>query len=269
MIQFAPVFPRSVLHVAGADSHGFLQGLITNDMERAAPGTSLYAALLTPQGKVMQTFFVLARADDDYLIDCPANEAESLRKRLTLFRLRADVQISLRDDVQIALSEGPAEGQICAPDPRDDRLGYRCVIPVGEKLPPAPASWRAARMAAQVPEQGVDFGNGEVFPSDINMDLQNGVAMRKGCYVGQEVVSRMKRRGSIRKRTLRVEFEKDAAEAGKEITAGAAKLGVITSRFGNQALAQIRTDRLMSAREKGETITCDDRPVTVDALVTE
>lgn len=267
MTCFAPLFPRSLLQVSGPDSHDFLQGLITNDMKGAVPGSALYAALLTPQGKVMQAFFVMAQGDHDYLVDCPADEAEALFKRLRMFKLRAAVEITARDDVQIALSEAAIDADICVPDPRAEGLGFRCVVPAGEELPAAPDSWQAARMAAMVPEQGVDFDNGEVFPSDINMDLQNGVAMRKGCYVGQEVVSRMKRRGTIRKRTLRVVFEGAAAETGAEIIAGPARLGAITSTFGNSALAQIRTDRLASAQEKDETITCDGHAVQVDALV--
>lgn len=266
MTSFAPPFPRSLLQVSGPDSQSFLQGLITNDMRHAVPGSALYAALLTPQGKVMQAFFVMAKAQNEYLVDCPADEADALFKRLSMFKLRAAVEITRRDDVQIALSDAAIDADICVPDPRAKGLGFRCVIAAGDDLPPAPDSWQAARMAAMVPEQGVDFGNTDVFPSDINMDVQAGVAMRKGCYVGQEVVSRMKRRGTIRKRTLRVVFEGAAAEVGTEIIAGPARLGAITSTFGNAALAQIRTDRLAAAQEKDEAITCDDRAVHVDML---
>ncbi|PHS23595.1 MAG: hypothetical protein COA85_09575 [Robiginitomaculum sp.] len=260
MSTFAPPRPRTVLAITGEDASDFLQGLITNDITRLGKEGLIYAALLSPQGKVLHTFFISNRDDGGYWLDVHADTASDLMRRLRMFRLRAKVDIKDQSaNFMVALGDKT----IGFTDPRSPHLGNRAILPKGD-LPMAPPDYDADRIAACVPDQGADFGMEEVFASDINMDLQNGVAFRKGCYVGQEVVSRMKRRGTIRKRMALASFDGPAPANGTIIMAGDARLGDVRSSAGQeQALALVRTDRLEKALEACTLITADGVPLTL------
>src|ERR1700744_2112923 len=201
---------RGVISVSGADATGFLQGLLTNDVERLQPGEARYAALLTPQGKILFDMVIVRALEGDepsYLIDCAAAQTADLAKRLGFYKLRAKVAIAdLSADRAVAAFWGdePAsvDGLVYA-DPRDPRLGSRAILPrpiaasvgtehVGE--------YEGLRIAVGAPKGGLDFAYADAFPHDANFDLLHGVDFDKGCYVGQEVVSRMKHRGTARKR---------------------------------------------------------------------
>jgi tRNA-modifying protein YgfZ len=253
---FAPPRPRSVLAITGEEATDFLQGLVTNDMARLATEDLLYAALLSPQGKILHAFFISNRDDGGYWLDVVADHASDLMRRLRMFRLRASVEIE-NASTAMMVACGTGNG-----DPRDARLGKRAIVPLAD-LPPAPPQYEQNRLAACVPDQSVDFGMEEIFASDANMDLQNGVAFKKGCYVGQEVVSRMKRRGTIRKRMALARFEGDAPDNGTAIMAGKARLGDVRSSLGNQAIALIRTDRLETALQQNIPVTANDIPLTL------
>ncbi|MCF6293333.1 MAG: hypothetical protein L3J04_08065, partial [Robiginitomaculum sp.] len=211
MKYFAPPSPRSIISVSGNDAHTFLQNMITNDMDLLQSQSSIYAALLTPQGKVISTFFVVTNPDNGFFLDCPTGAFETLLKRLTMFRLRADVQLTDISDRFQVLQSLQAGADICFADPRNEAIGFRSLVPVDTER--SSNDQEALRFNLILPEQDIDYNSTEVFPSDINMDLQNGIAWKKGCYVGQEVVSRMKRRGNIRKRTVLAEFTGQAPEA--------------------------------------------------------
>ena len=256
MTRYAPPRDRAVLAIAGAQAADFLQGLISNDIRRLEKTPLLYTALLSPQGKILHAFFVSNRDGGGYWLDIPAQSTEDLMRRLRLYRLRADVQI---EDASTAMMVALGVG---APDPRAPALGQRAII-TRRDLPPARPEYDLARIAACVPDQDADFGPEEIFPADANMDLQNGVAFKKGCYVGQEVVSRMARRGGVRKRMALARFEGDAPAPGAAISAGPARLGDVRSAAGNTALALIRTDRLDKALADGVAISADGRPVTL------
>lgn len=253
---FAPPRPRSVLAITGEDATDFLQGLVTNDMARLVREDLLYAALLSPQGKILHAFFVSNRDDGGYWLDVVADNIADLMRRLRMFRLRAHVDI---EDVSTALMVACGTG---SGDPRDARLGKRAIVPRAD-LPPTPPEYEQTRLAACVPDQGVDFGMEKIFASDANMDVQNGVAFKKGCYVGQEVVSRMKRRGTIRKRMALASFEGNAPDYGTPVMAGNARLGDVRSHAGQAALALIRTDRLEAALQQDTPVTANDVPLTL------
>ncbi len=246
---------RSVIAVSGADAETFLQGLVTVSTLDIAAGEMRYGALLTPQGKVIADM-LLSRDGDVFLIDCDAGVAPALLKRLRMFKLRAAVAIEERSDLGVIAFEG-------APDPRGAdaprrRIAARAAAPTGD-----PTEYHAQRIACGLPEQGVDFGPEEVFPADINMDIENGVDFRKGCFVGQEVVSRMKRRGTARRRTLKA-IVRAGATAPSPVLAGGLEIGMLTSISGVIALARVRIDRVAEANARGEAITAGDKPILLD-----
>jgi folate-binding protein YgfZ len=250
-----PVFlaHRSVISVSGADAENFLNGIVTASTLGLRTGEFRYGGLLTPQGKVIGDM-LLTREDDAVLIDCAEVAAASVVRRLTMMKLRAAVSIDLRPDLGVSVFEG-------APDPRSLLAPSRRI---GPRRPAGHASaWHAARIAAGLPEQGFDFDPEEVFPADINMDIVDGVDFRKGCFVGQEVVSRMKRRGTARRRTLKAQVD-GTIQAPAPILASDFEIGMLTSISGCAALARVRIDRLTEARAKGETITAGGVAIVFD-----
>jgi folate-binding protein YgfZ len=259
---------RGVIEVSGEDAGKFLHGLVTNDLLSLEQGDARYAALLSPQGKILFDFLVFARDADTFLIDCPAASAPDLEKRLNIYRLRAKARIVNRSASYVviafpdAVSAPRIEGVICARDPRAD-FGFRAIAPRGVvDATDDRSAYDAARIRAGLPAGGEDFAWGEVFPHDANMDLLNGVDFGKGCYVGQEVVSRMKHRGAARRRIVRYRAEGAAPPPGSPINAGDIALGVCGSRNGDVGLAMIRLDRLTEARALGATPVADG--VTLD-----
>ena len=253
---------RGVVEVAGADATQFLHGLVTNDVQRLGRGEARFCALLAPQGKILFDFLLFVVGEGEgrrYLLDCPKALESDLIKRLSLYRLRSMVTIaSLSDQLAVfALTEAPQAGSaalVVAPDPRAETLGFRAIAPRDSLEAGAErADYDARRVAAGVPEGGVDFSYGEAFPHEVNMDLLAGVDFKKGCFVGQEVVARTQHRGLARRRITRYRAVGGAPEPGTPVKAGEMDLGVTGSRQGELGLAMIRLDRLEDALRAGVT----------------
>ncbi len=263
---------RGVLRISGADARTWLQGLVTNDVEHIATSGARFAAFLTPQGKIIADFFIVPDGDG-LLLDCAAQLAGQLAKRLTMYKLRALVVIS---DVSGSLAvaagwggPGPlaAQGRIFD-DPRDSRLGWRAIAPPGEieKLgePASESDWQAHRIACGAPEGGVDFVWSDTFPHEANMDRLNGIDFKKGCYVGQEVVSRVQHRGLARKRVAQVSITGPTPQVGSEIFAGDIAIGVMGSSAGAAGLALLRLDKVDDARAAGRPLTTQGATLSVN-----
>ena len=253
---------RGVARVEGPDAATFLQGLVTNDVEKIAVGQSRYAALLSPQGKILFDFLVFRRAEDTFLVDAPADRVGELVKRLGFYKLRAKVSVS-DESARLAVIVA-AEGE--PRDPRAPALGRRDIVARETAPTPDPAA-RAAyeqkRIALGSPKGGVDFAYGDIFPHDANMDLVNGVDFAKGCYVGQEVVSRMQHRGGVRKRILRVRIDGPAPAPGAPVLDGQLPVGTLGASAGGEALALLRLDRVEDARQAGRPLSVGGVAVTV------
>ena len=254
---------RAVLRVAGAAAREFLQGLMSQDMA-AAEDRPAFAALLTPQGKILAEFLI-ARRGEGYLFDCAVGALEDLLRKLALYRLRAAVELQPLPDfgVAVALDGRPADFE---PDPRFDalpprRIGPRAVLPAQGASAAGSKLYHARRVALGVPELGKDFGSDEMFLLDVNYDALNAVSYRKGCFVGQEVTSRMKRKGEVRRRTLIARYNGSAPAKGTPVAAGDSTLGEILSGSEGSALAAIRLDRLDVARKRGDPINADMTPI--------
>lgn len=232
---------RGVVHVAGDGVRAFLDNIVTCKTAKVAPGRPVYGALLTPQGKVTHEMFVHDGGADALLLDVHAATRGELIKRLTLYRLRAKIEIADVTDAHAVLQSFGGGN-----DPRVPGLGDRTLAPADAGAAPDDDAYDAARIERGLPEDGSDYAPETVFPADVNLDLLNGVDFAKGCFVGQEVASRMKRKGAVRKRTVIVEADA-ALVPGAEITAGEAKLGAVTSAVGAAGLALLRLDRLANA----------------------
>lgn len=242
---------RAVIALSGPEARGLLQGLITNDVEQLVPGKALYAALLTPQGKILFDFLV-AEGDGAVLLDVAANSHEALLKRLKMYRLRAKVDIELRPQLAVLVDVDAAQATqgVTFDDPRHEGLGKRTIgaraeMPAG---PGAADAWRQRRLTLGIPEGG-DFGSDRIFALDAGLDELHGVSFTKGCYVGQELTARMKHRGTARKRLLTVEAAVALPAPGTPLKAGTREIGEITSAYGMQGFALVRLDRLAEAAD--------------------
>lgn len=243
---------RAVIALSGPDTRGLLQGLITNDINLLAPDRPLYAALLTPQGKILFDFLI-SEGDGAVLLDCAKASAEALAKRLTMYRLRAKVEIGIREQLAVVWGEG-------LDDPRLPALGKRAIMARAEVSALSSDEYLKHRLSLGVPE-GADFGSDKTFALDAGLEELHGVSFKKGCYVGQELTARMKHRGTARKRLLLIESESALPPSGTEVKAGAQNLGEITATYGKRGFALIRLDRLEDAA--GANAEAGDAPVRI------
>jgi folate-binding protein YgfZ len=239
---------RSIVAVSGPEARPFLQSLITNDIEKLAPRRAIHAALLTPQGKILFDFLI-AEGDAAILIDCARASRDALVKRLTMYRLRAKVEIEARDQlaVLVGLTGRPTERGLTFEDPRLAALGHRTIGASAEmpNVPLGPEAYHKHRLELGVPEGG-DFGSDKIFALDAGLDELHAVDFEKGCYVGQELTARMKHRGTARKRLLLVDGE-DGLATGVELRAGGLNIGEVVSVHGQRGFALVRLDRLEEA----------------------
>jgi folate-binding protein YgfZ len=248
---------RTVVTVTGEEATGLLQGVVTCNVETLAPGEARLGALLTPQGKVLFEF-LMSRIEGGYRLDTEATRAPDLLKRLTLYRLRAKVALALDPTVSVAAAwdgAGTAMDTEAAKDGRLDGLGTRLYAAEGAFSADAEqADYHAHRIALGIPEGGRDYAFGDAFPHEALFDQLGGVDFKKGCYVGQEVVSRMQHRGTARTRIVPVVAVEGDLEGGAEITAGQRGLGTVGSVAESRGLALLRLDRLADALAAGEPL---------------
>jgi folate-binding protein YgfZ len=248
---------RAVVRIAGPDAKTLLQNVVTNDMDGVETHGSGYGALLTPQGKILWDF-VLHKQGNGFAADIRAGEAEAFAKRLTLYRLRAKVEIAVTTDLsafvawrETSSDPSPQGGGEAPSDPRLAALGTRWVASKGSAVPDASADdWHRHRIALAIPEGGIDFVFGDAFPFDAGMDSLHGVAFDKGCYIGQEVVSRMRHRGTARRRIVALHAKGKLPEPGAEIVAGERPLGRLGSSSGEKGIGLVRLDRLRAALDE-------------------
>jgi folate-binding protein YgfZ len=245
---------RAVIAISGPQARDFLQGLVTNDIVgELAPGTGLYAALLSPQGKILFDFLV-TEGEGAVLIDIAKESQEALLKKLRLYRLRAKVEIEARDQLGVYLDlqghpdnrpTSYADRAITFRDPRLTALGTRSIGAKAEMPVELHSSreYHAARLALGIPE-GADFGSEKIFALDGGLEELSGVSFTKGCYIGQELTSRMKHRATSRKRLLRIAADAPLPQIGTPVAVGAVEIGEIVSTYGTNGFALVRLDRL-------------------------
>jgi len=250
---------RGVIKVSGDDARRFLDGLVTTDVEKVAPGVARFGALLTPQGKIIADFLITeasAGQGGGFLLDCAKALSKTLADRLAIYKLRAKVSVENLSDSMGVLAvwdgEPAMKPDLAFADPRNEKLGWRILVPedlagkaaaaIGAQLANV-ESYEAHRIFCGVPRGGVDFIYNDAFPHEANMDRLHGVDFDKGCYVGQEVVSRMEHRGTARTRIVRMRVENGAPEIGTAIVAGEKSLGTMGSSANGLGLALLRIDR--------------------------
>jgi folate-binding protein YgfZ len=233
---------RNLYEITGPDREHFLQGLVTNDLRRLAQGP-VYAAMLTPQGKYLADFFLIAR-DEAILLDIDRAISGATIKRLSMYKLRADVAIA-PSDLQVYCGTGPAPSGALV-DPRDPAMGWR---DYGARSGDDGTDWDAIRVARCIPQTGVEL-TPDTYILEAGFERLHGVDFRKGCYVGQEVTARMKHKTELRKGFVTVVVQGDAV-SGDEITVEGRKVGQVFTRAGDRAIAYLRLDRASGEMQAG------------------
>ncbi|NOJ38315.1 CAF17-like 4Fe-4S cluster assembly/insertion protein YgfZ [Bradyrhizobium australiense] len=262
---------RGVVKVTGEDARNFLNGLVTTDITLLQPGLGRFGALLTPQGKITTDFLITeapAGHGGGFLIDAPRVLAQNLADKLGFYKLRAKVAVENISDSMGVLAvwdrEPAMKPDLAFADPRHEALGWRILAPEELKQKVADLigadfvdsdAYEAHRIALGVPRGGLDFMYGDAFPHETNMDRLHGVDFDKGCYVGQEVVSRMQHRGTTRTRIVRVTLEDFSPETGVAILGGDKQVGTMGSTAAGHGLALVRIDRVADALDAGLTLT--------------
>ena len=238
---------RTVISISGDDRINFLQGLVTNDVAKAADSI-IYTALLTPQGKFMVDFFVIGQGDR-LLLDVATSHAQMLGQRLMMYRLRAKVEIA-QTDLMVSRGTGPMPDGAIA-DPRHPALGWRAY---SETDISDSTNWNAVNVAYEVPTTGIELTE-DTYILEAGFEALHGVDFKKGCFVGQEIVARMKHKTVLKKGLARVQIS-GTAQTGDAITADGKPVGTLHTISGDEALAYLRFDRAEGVMQAGDaTIT--------------
>ncbi|MGO8079293.1 CAF17-like 4Fe-4S cluster assembly/insertion protein YgfZ [Rhizobium leguminosarum] len=254
---------RSLLFVSGAEAQSFLQNLITTDIAALGADEARPGALLTPQGKILFDFMIW-QDGDGYMIETDAGQRDGLLKRLTMYKLRAAVTLVPSTEEGVTASWGEdAEGARGARDSRFAKAGVTLTRRAGRHGDGAEALYDVLRISHGIVTSGSDFALQDAFPHDVLMDFNGGLSFRKGCYVGQEVVSRMQHRGTARRRVVTVSAATDLPGTGTEITAAGKPVGTLGSVDGGNGLAIVRIDRAGAAMAAGTPLLAGDTPVSL------
>lgn len=254
---------RSLIAFSGPDAEHLLHNVVTCNVESLETGVAQISALLTPQGKIMFDFLVSRDEDDGFIVEIAEESAPAFMQKMIMYRLRSKVEISESSEsfVRVSWSDDSTSSNTAL---RDTRFSHRTVT--REYLDAGPATdrteWDQLRIDNGVPESGRDYALGDAFPHDVSLDQNQGVDFQKGCYIGQEVVSRMHHRHTARRRmliaTCEKEFDKEAA-----ITSSGKALGTLGTVVGTQALALCRIDRVEDAVKAGDKILAGETPLTL------
>jgi len=266
-MPFALLKDRALISVSGPDAEHFLQNILTTDLDTLGAGETKPGALLTPQGKILFDFLISRAGENTFRLECRADISGDFVRRLMLYKLRAKVEITKSEQALVTVAWGresiASENDTTAvadrrfPDEGVTR-SYAGVADTGDI-----AAWQAFRIAHGIAESGADYALGDAFPHDVLLDETGGVGFRKGCYVGQEVVSRMQHRGTARRRVLIVQGGLALPASGTELTVEGRPVGTLGSSAGTTGLAIARIDRVKAALDAGQPILAGLVPVTV------
>ncbi|OBZ96464.1 aminomethyltransferase [Pararhizobium polonicum] len=252
---------RAIVTVSGQEAQEFLQALITTDLDLLDDGEAKPGALLTPQGKILFDFMV-TRDGTSIRLETGADQAEALLKRLTMYKLRAPITLSLTAPAAVTIHFEDTSGAYRdARFAKADRVVYRAYGATGETA--GTDEYERLRIASGIAVSGPDYALQDAFPHDVLMDKNGALSFKKGCYVGQEVVSRMQHRGTARRRVVIVAADTALPDTGTALTAKGRTIGALGSVIGSSGLAIVRIDKAGEAMASGEPILAGEIPVTL------
>ncbi|MFA7307312.1 MAG: folate-binding protein [Hyphomicrobium sp.] len=274
-VNIARLTDRGVVRIDGADGEKLLQSLVTNEIEGLDAGEARFAGLLSPQGKILFDFFIV-RTETGYLLDVATAKTADLVKRLTMYKLRADVAITdVSPSFAVYAVWGDGATTLTATrtcihfnDPRHPAMGIRWLVqspppPDAQVVELAHLDYDALRVRLGVPEGGKDFEFGDAYPHEADFDLFHGVSFTKGCYVGQEIVARMQNKTIVRKRVLKISAAAPLT-SGADIRLGEIAIGRVGTVDGLHGLAMVRLDRAVGAQDKNQQLKAGGTAIDLD-----
>ena len=289
MAGFVVLEDRGVISVGGADASSYLQGLISNDIDKADATHAIYATLLTPQGKYLHDFFIAQAPTGGVLIDCERGRRDDLLRRLTMYKLRAEVELAdVSDDfivigligdnvlATLGLDETPGtsltrDDGIIFTDPRLAAMGARAIFAksTGAEIfasdgftKSSPDDYRDLRLAYGLPDGSNDIVVEKYFPLECGFEELHAIDYDKGCYVGQELTARTHHRGTIKKRLMPVTIDGPMPPPGTAVLREDREIGEIRSGAANRAIALIRLEHLNTAQNENIILTAGSAKVT-------
>ncbi|TPN76130.1 folate-binding protein YgfZ [Mesorhizobium sp. CU2] len=267
-MPFAQLDDRALISVSGPDAEHFLQNILTTDLDALGQGEAKPGALLSPQGKILFDFLISRAGENGFQLECRADIADDFVRRLMLYRLRAKAEIAKQDQVLVTIawdddSSASLPDSTALADLRFRDIAVKRSYDIAAKVGSDTDSWLALRIANGIAESGSDYQHGDAFPHDVLLDETGGVGFKKGCYIGQEVVSRMQHRGTARRRVLIVSADGPLPAPGTELTVAGRPVGTLGSVNGRTGLAIARIDRVKAALDAGEAILANGVPVTL------
>ncbi|MBZ9844382.1 YgfZ/GcvT domain-containing protein [Mesorhizobium sp. CA5] len=265
-MPFAQIKDRALISVSGPDAEHFLQNILTTDLDALGRGQAKPGALLSPQGKILFDFLVSRAGDDGFQLECRADIADDFVRRLMLYRLRAKAEIAKQDQVLVTVAWGDdstasRSDSTALSDTRFQDIMVTRTYGGEARDGGDPNGWLNMRIGNGIAESGSDYQLGDAFPHDVLLDETGGVGFKKGCYIGQEVVSRMQHRGTARRRVLIASADSPLPAAGTELTVAGRLVGTLGSVGHRTGLAIARIDRVKAALDAGEAITAGEIPV--------
>ncbi|MER9240813.1 folate-binding protein YgfZ [Mesorhizobium sp. M0633] len=266
-MPFASLTDRALVSVSGPDAEHFLQNILTTDLDVLGSSEAKPGALLTPQGKILFDFLISRAGENAFRLECRTETADDFMRRLTLYKLRAKVEIAKLDQPVVAVAWGSdsTTSQFESAPFADARFVDTAVKRFYDDTADGGdlAAWQAFRIAHGIAESGADYQLGDAFPHDVLLDQIGGVGFKKGCYVGQEVVSRMQHRGTARRRVLIVSAERTLPTSRAELTVQGRPVGTLGSTAARTGLAIARIDRVKAALDAGLPILAEDVAVSL------
>ncbi|MEI9406133.1 folate-binding protein YgfZ [Mesorhizobium argentiipisi] len=267
-MPFARLKDRALVSVSGPDAEHFLQNILTTDLDTLKPGEAKPGALLSPQGKILFDFLISRTGDSGFQLESRADIADDFVRRLMLYRLRAKADIAKQDQVLVTVAWGDdstasVSDSTALADVRFHDVAVRRTYGGEARDSGDPGAWLALRIGHGIAESGSDYQLGDAFPHDVLLDETGGVGFKKGCYIGQEVVSRMQHRGTARRRVLIASADRPLPVSGTELTVAGRPVGTLGSVGGQTGLAIARIDRVKAAVDAGDAIMAGDIPVTL------
>jgi len=267
-MPFAQLDNRALISISGPDAEHFLQNILTTDLDTLKPGEAKPGALLAPQGKILFDFLIWRAGENGIQLECRADIADDFVRRLMLYRLRAKADIAKQDQalVTVAWGDDSTSSDSDSTALADTRFrdvavkrSYGGIARGGSDL----AAWQALRIGNGIAESGLDYQLNDAFPHDVLLDETGGIGFKKGCYIGQEVVSRMQHRGTARRRVLIASAASPLPASGTELTVAGRPVGALGSVSGKTALTIARIDRVKAAVDAGEAVMAGEVPVTL------
>lgn len=267
-MPFALLNDRALISVSGPDAEHFLQNILTTDLDTLVAGEAKPGALLTPQGKILFDFLISRAGENGFRLECRADIADDFLRRLMLYRLRAKAEIAKHDQALVTVTwdddstPSPSDSTALA-DRRFRDIAVRRTYGGEAKDGGDPNTWEMIRIGYGIAESGSDYQLGDAFPHDVLLDETGGVGFKKGCYVGQEVVSRMQHRGTARRRVLIAIAASSLPPVGTELTVKGRPVGTLGSVNGGRGIAIARIDRVKAAIDAHDSIMAGETPIVL------